>query len=121
MYWTYGEIYSHLTVLERGLAGCGDTVVFFLHWKGSQPSAASPMMRIAAESTEEDKKYVMKGWFKGVSDPEKGFGFIECAELKMMFNKDVYVEKDIASVIQPGWVSFNCKLLTDRSQGKETL
>jgi len=122
LWWVTGsDTYVHQTVLERGQCGPGDTGVFFIHWKGNSATASSPMMRIAAECTPEEKNYALKGWFKGIADPEKGFGFIECAELKMMFNKDVYVNKEIASSAKPGWVCFNVKLTTDKKDGKSNL
>jgi cold shock CspA family protein len=92
------DVYTHQSVMERGGVGPGDHVIFFMHWKNAngqqqnRPSAAAPMMRIAAE-----KGFAMKGWYKGIADPEKGFGFIECAELKLIFGRDVYVTKSSPS------------------------
>jgi len=114
------DVYSHHSVMERGMAGPGDTVVFFMHWKGTSPQAALPMMRIGAECSADEKRYALKGWYKGIADIEGGFGFIECTETKILFGKDVYVHKELAAVASPGFVCFNCRLQADSKDGQET-
>jgi len=74
------------------------------------------MMRIAAEVSEENRNYALRGWFKGQADTSKGFGFIECPELRALFGKDTYVKKDVIGAVKPGWVSFNVKLTRDMKE-----
>jgi len=113
-----GEMYVHENVLNQAKAGPGDTVCNFVYWKGDSPSASSPMIRLAAECTEENKQYALKGWYKGVIDVEKGFGFVQQGDLSALFGKDTYVTKDIGGTVRPGWVSFNVKCYRDKNTGK---
>lgn len=105
------DVYAFQDVLERGRAGPGDTVAFFVHWsQRGQPQASSPLIRLSAP----EAGYSLKGTFKAGKDADKGFGFIECAETKEFFGRDVYVNKDLAATVIPGQlVAFSCYLNRD--------
>merc|ERR1719343_1362359 len=111
---TGGEVYAHQSCLERGGCVPGDAVVFFVNWKGDNPQALSPIMRVAAECTETEKKYALRGWFKGIANEEKGFGFIECPDIKALLDSDIYAAKDVTDEVRPGWVSFNIRLTINK-------
>ncbi|CAE8627785.1 unnamed protein product, partial [Polarella glacialis] len=104
------DVYVFQDVLERGLAGPGDKVCFFLHWSAKgQPQASSPLLRIQHSA---EGQYALKGHYK----PREGadFGFIACEETREFFDRDVYVNKDIAVTLEAGQlVSFNCYLNRD--------
>jgi len=104
------DVYVFQDVLERGLAGPGDKVCFFLHWSAKgQPQASSPLLRIMHSA---EGQYALKGHYK----PREGadFGFIICEETREFFDRDVYVNKDIAVTLEAGQpVSFNCYLNRD--------
>jgi len=111
------EVCVHGSVLESAKAGPGDSVVFFVFWKGDLPQAQRPMIRVAADCTSQGEMYALRGWFKGPAGPEKPFGFAQCAELKVLFNKDVYVGPQLAGTVQPGWVALNVLLRKDLKLG----
>jgi len=100
------DVYAFENVLQRGGAGPGDTIAFFLHWSArGQPQASSPLVRLAAGT---EGTYACKGTFKPGNDPAKGFGFIECQELKDLFGRDVYVAAQHAQGYEHGaLVKFN--------------
>merc|ERR1719265_1462365 len=68
------DIYAFKDVLERGAAGPGDTVAFFIHWSAKgKPQASHPLCRISCP--EGSGEFALKGWFKpGPAHPE-GHGF----------------------------------------------
>merc|ERR1740121_1210411 len=102
------DVYVHHTTISPAKAAPGDSVAFFLFWKGEKAQCQPPMIRLAAECQLGMNNYALKGWFKGVADPERGFGFIQCAELTTLFGRDVYVHKDVCSgMMKPGWVKLN--------------
>lgn len=106
------DVYVFQDVLERGLAGPGDRVAFFVHWSSKgQPQASHPLLRLkTGEGSEE--AYALKGSFKPA--PAGEFGFIECVETKDYFGRDVYVNKDVAAGLTDGQtVSFNAYLNRD--------
>merc|ERR1712110_215618 len=104
------DCYCHPTILQTCKAGPGDSIVFFLNWNGEKPQVYHPAIRIGAECMEEAEliQYALKGWYKGVADNEKGFGFISSSDIQALLSKDVYVTKDVAGECRAGWVSFNC-------------
>ncbi|CAK0860711.1 unnamed protein product [Prorocentrum cordatum] len=105
------DVYAFEDVLKRGFAGPGDTVAFFVHWSAKgQPQASSPLLRIGAA----EGSWALKGTFKPPKDTSSAFGFIECAETKEFFGRDVYVNKDLAPTVTPGeTVRFNAYLNRD--------
>jgi len=105
----YGqEVYAYKDVLEKGFAGPGDNVVFYLHWSSKgQAQASTPLVRIGTENG-----YALAGTYKGGRPGE--FGFIECEVTKEIFGRDVYVNRDLASNFAPGQhVAFNAYLNRD--------
>eukprot|EP00401_Gymnodinium_catenatum_P038055 CAMPEP_0117488644 /NCGR_PEP_ID=MMETSP0784-20121206/16622_1 /TAXON_ID=39447 /ORGANISM="" /LENGTH=720 /DNA_ID=CAMNT_0005283339 /DNA_START=37 /DNA_END=2197 /DNA_ORIENTATION=+ len=110
-----GEVFAAHQIVAQSRAGPGDTVIYFVHWKGNSAHAAPPMMRIGAEHTEAKPDFALKGWFKGVADPTKGFGFLQCPDLTTLFGKDTYVNKDLAMAGTIGYVRFNARLIRDRN------
>lgn len=100
------ETYVFQNILQSCCAGPGDTVAFFLHWSAKGlPQASHPMVRLKAYS---EGSYALKGTFRMGSS---GFGFIDCPETKDFFDRDVYVNKDLAAALEPGaMVCFNAYL-----------
>eukprot|EP00930_Biecheleria_cincta_P014702 TRINITY_DN12533_c0_g1_i1.p1 TRINITY_DN12533_c0_g1~~TRINITY_DN12533_c0_g1_i1.p1 ORF type:complete len:537 (-),score=143.73 TRINITY_DN12533_c0_g1_i1:59-1669(-) len=100
------ETYVFQNILQSCCAGPGDTVAFFLHWSAKGlPQASHPMVRLKCYA---EGSYALKGTFRmGTS----GFGFIDCPETKDFFDRDVYVNKDLAAALEPGaLVCFNVYL-----------
>mmetsp|Transcript_2376 Transcript_2376/g.4317 ORF Transcript_2376/g.4317 Transcript_2376/m.4317 type:complete len:516 (-) Transcript_2376:67-1614(-) len=107
-------VYVFQDVLERGTpgpSGPGDRVAFFCHWSAKgQPQASSPLIRLKVGL--EDGGFALKGIFKAGKPGE--FGFIDCADTKEFFGRDVYVNKDLAATLNPGYpVSFSAYLNRD--------
>jgi len=107
-------VYVFQDVLERATPSCagpGDRVAFFVHWSAKgQPQASSPLIRLKAGL--DDGCFALKGHYKAGKPGE--FGFIDCAETKEFFGRDVYVNKDLAATLNPGqMVSFSAYLNRD--------
>mmetsp|Transcript_10562 Transcript_10562/g.23681 ORF Transcript_10562/g.23681 Transcript_10562/m.23681 type:complete len:460 (+) Transcript_10562:78-1457(+) len=113
------DVYVFQQVLEDAGGQPGDTVAFFVHWSArGQPQASSPMIRIGCGRNGN----ALKGVFKYGQDQSKGFGFIECAETKAFFGRDVYVNKDLAATVAPGQVvCFNAYLNREGMPNAETM
>lgn len=107
------EVYAFKDVLERGKAGPGDSVAFFIHWSAkNQPQASHPLIRISAP--EGSGQFALKGYFKPGPNYPEGHGFLTCDETKEFFGRDVYVHKDLAPTLTQGQVvAFNCHLNKD--------
>jgi len=113
-------VYIFQDVLERATpsgAGPGDRVAFFVHWSAKgQPQASSPLIRLKAGL--DDGCFALKGHYKAGKPGE--FGFIDCADTKEFFGRDVYVNKDLAATLQPGqMVSFSAYLNRDSMPNAE--
>jgi len=107
-------------VLDKSRAGVGDTVLFFTKENNKNSDsfeATDPMMRIAADCAGATIECALKGWYRGVANHSKGFGFIDCLELKALFGKDTYVAKDYAGNASVGHVCFNAKLQRNFGDG----
>jgi cold shock CspA family protein len=108
----HAEVYAFKPILESQGIGVGDTIVFFVHWNAKgKPQATYELLRIA---TAVPGQYAMKGIYKASADPSKGFGFIEAPLAHEFFQRDVYVSKEQAALLQPNQtVAFNVKLNKD--------
>lgn len=105
------EVYVWQDTLLQANAGVGDYVLFFLHWSvRGQPQASPPMLKLSGGS----RTMSHKGLFSLAKDESKGFGFINCPEIKEYFGRDVFVNKDLAAGLLSGTtVCFNCFLNKD--------
>mmetsp|Transcript_43688 Transcript_43688/g.100835 ORF Transcript_43688/g.100835 Transcript_43688/m.100835 type:complete len:668 (+) Transcript_43688:141-2144(+) len=104
------EVYAHHNVMDRAHAGPGDTCIFVVYWKNEKPQAALPLLRVCARPVDGQTRYALKGWYRGISDPESGVGAVESADLRTVLGKETVVPKEIAQAVNPGWVCFNAKL-----------
>mmetsp|Transcript_52485 Transcript_52485/g.97159 ORF Transcript_52485/g.97159 Transcript_52485/m.97159 type:complete len:681 (-) Transcript_52485:138-2180(-) len=104
------EVYAHHNVMDRAHAGPGDTCIFVVYWKNEKPQAALPLLRVCARTVDGQTRYALKGWYRGISDPETGVGAVESADLRTVLAKETVVPKEIAQAVNPGWVCFNAKL-----------
>mmetsp|Transcript_59768 Transcript_59768/g.107320 ORF Transcript_59768/g.107320 Transcript_59768/m.107320 type:complete len:270 (+) Transcript_59768:1-810(+) len=98
------DVYVSVEVLARSQAGPGDLVAFCLGFSETRPEAAFPLLRL---------KSGVPGTFalKGIFKTTPAGGFIECAEIKNLLDRDVYVGKDLASKLEAGsLVSVNVVL-----------
>merc|ERR1712232_892279 len=79
----HDSVYAFQNTLEESKVGVGDEVCFFLHWNSrGQCQASSPLMRLSSSI---ESNLVMKGTFKKAKDESKGYGFIDCPEIKDYF------------------------------------
>jgi hypothetical protein len=110
--WQCGQdVYAFEEVLQRGNSGPGDTVAFFVHWSSKgQPQASSPMLRLAKQEGD----FACVGTFKKPDKEGAEHAFIEHADSKEFFGRDVYVHKDMANTANPGdTIKFNMYLNRD--------
>jgi len=98
------DVYAYQDVLQKGNAGPGDTVAFYLHWSAKgQPQASNPILRLASG----DGGYALKGMVKQ-SDAGDSVQ-IHCVEVRDMLQCDVSLPAELASMLTVGQiVCFNC-------------
>merc|ERR1719158_744029 len=111
------DVYAFQDVLQKGNAGPGDTVAFFLHWSArGQPQASNPMLRIGAG----DGGYALKGMIKKADMGEDLH--IHCPEVRDMLQCDVRIPVEQMQMLAIGQiVCFNCNVGHDGIPMCETM
>lgn len=86
------------------MAGCGDSVAFFLRWSREGPQASPPMVRLRCG----DDNFALLGKFRTGT---AGYGFVSCDLMTEFFGRDAHVERDLAQTFETGQtVCFNVSI-----------
>jgi len=113
------DVYVFQDVLEKGMAGPGDLIAFFVHWSAKgQPQVSNPLLRLSAS----EGGFALKGIFKPGKDGT--FGFVQCDETKEICGRDVYVRQELvqAGSFEAGQtVKFNVFLNAQNQPNAEAI